>query len=165
MYKRQRLLGSGAILREAIAAAGLLASDWGVACEAFSATSYSELAREAAEAARWTRLHPRATPRVSHVAKLLPGRAPIVAASDYVRAWPELIAAHVQAPFVALGTDGFGRSDTRAALRRFFEVDRAAITVAALATLVAEGRFERERLAEAIDRYGVAADSEPPWTR
>ncbi len=160
-----RLLGSGAILREAIAAAGLLASDWGVACEAFSATSYSELAREAAEAARWTRLHPRATPRVSHVAKLLPGRAPIVAASDYVRAWPELIAAHVQAPFVALGTDGFGRSDTRAALRRFFEVDRAAITVAALATLVAEGRFERERLAEAIDRYGVAADSEPPWTR
>ena len=120
----------------------------------FSATSFSELAREAAEVERGNRLHPHATRRASHVARLLPGRAPIVAASDYVRAYPMLIAANVEARFVALGTDGFGRSDTRVQLRRFFEVDRRHIALAALQALVEGGTLQRATLAEAIKRYG-----------
>ena len=127
-----RLLGSGAILREVIKAAELLAREHGVACEVFSVTSYSELAREARELQRQDRLEPLAVPRLSHVARLLAGDAPIVAASDYVRAWPQLIAEYVPARFVTLGTDGFGRSDTREQLRRFFEVDAASIVRAAL---------------------------------
>ena len=161
---RVRLLGSGAILREAIAAADMLAADWNVASDVFSATSFSELAREAAEVERWNRLHPGATPRVSHVARLLPGQAPIVAASDYVRAYPQLIAAYVEARFVALGTDGFGRSDTRAQLRGFFEVDRRHIALAALQALVEEGTLPRATLVEAIKRYGVDPNASSPWT-
>jgi pyruvate dehydrogenase E1 component len=99
------------------------------------------------------------------VAELLPGDAPIVAASDYVRAYPELIAAHVAAPFAALGTDGFGRSDTRRALRSFFEVDRRHIVVAALAALADRTPAIRGRVAEAIGRYGIDADAAAPWTR
>ncbi len=106
-----RLLGSGAILPEVIAAAALLAQDFGVAAEVFSVTSFSELARDAREAERQAMLNPEAEAPVSHVAALLPGTAPIVAASDYVRAYPQLIASYVGARFVALGTDGFGRSE------------------------------------------------------
>jgi len=162
---RVRLVGSGTILREAIAAAGMLAEDWNVASEVFSATSFSELAREAAEVERWNRLHPGEAPRVSHVARLLAGRAPIVAATDYVRAYPQRIASSVQARFIALGTDGFGRSDTRAELRRFFEVDRRHIALAALHALVEEGMLGRETLVKAIERYGVDPDASAPWTR
>ena len=159
-----RLVGSGAILREAIAAAEMLAADWSVASEVFSATSYCELAREAAKVERQNRLQPGAAPRASHVARLLAGPAPIVAASDYVRAYPGLIAAHVEARFTALGTDGFGRSDTRAHLRRFFEVDRRHVALAALHALVEEGTLPRARLAEAVERYGVDPEAPPPWT-
>ena len=126
----------------------------------FSVTSFSELARDARETARFNRLHPAQPPRACHVAELLPGSAPIVAATDYVRAYPELIAAHVDARFVALGTDGFGRSDTRKALREFFEVDRHHIVVAALQVLADDARA-----AEAIDRYGIDADAAAPWDR
>ena len=154
-----RLVGSGAILREVDAAAHLLAQDWGVATEVFSATSFSELARDARDAERWNRLHPRETPRTSHVATLLAGDAPIVAATDYVRAYPQTIASYVRAPFTALGTDGFGRSDTRAALRGFFEVNREHIVVAALAAV------SPERAAEAIERYGIDAEAAPSWLR
>ncbi len=142
----------------------LLAEDWNVASEVFSATSFSELAREAREVERRNRLHPGAAPRASHVARLLPGQAPIVAATDYVRAYPQLIAAYVEARFVALGTDGFGRSDTRAALRRFFEVDRRHIALAALQALVEEGTLPRATLAEAIQRYGIDTGAPAPWT-
>ncbi len=126
-----RLLGSGSILREVIAAAELLARDWNVASDTYSVTSFSELARDAREAERWNRLHPDLSPRRSHVGLLLDGDAPIVAATDYVRAYPQLIAAYTNGRFVALGTDGFGRSDTRSALRNFFEVDRHHVVVAA----------------------------------
>jgi pyruvate dehydrogenase E1 component len=159
-----RLLGSGAILREAIAAAEILAADWGISAHVFSATSYSELARDAAQTERHNRLHPDAEPRQSHVARLLAGRAPIIAASDYVRAYPQLIASHVEARFVTLGTDGFGRSDTRAQLRRFFEVDRYHIVLAALDALVGDGQIERPALARAIARYGIDAGLPAPWT-
>jgi len=154
-----RLLGSGAILREVIAAAQMLAAEWNVASEVFSVTSFSELAREAREVERWNRLHPAQAPRSSHVETLLAGAAPIVAATDYVRAYPQLVASYLRAPFTALGTDGFGRSDTRAALRQFFEVNREHIVVAVLAAL------SRERAAEAIARYGIETETGASWLR
>ncbi|WP_395703580.1 alpha-ketoglutarate dehydrogenase [Aquabacterium sp.] len=158
-----RLLGAGAILREVIAAAELLAGEWQVEAEVWSATSFSELAREAREVERWNRLHPAATPRLSHLQQCLPGTAPIVAASDYVRAWPQLVAGYVDAPFTALGTDGFGRSDTRAALRRFFEVDRHHIVLAALTALRAQGLVDAAACSAAIARYGLDAEQAPAW--
>jgi pyruvate dehydrogenase E1 component len=161
---RVRLLGSGTILREVIAAAELLAGDWGVEAEVWSATSFSELARDAREVERHNRLHPTETPRQSHVQRCLRGDAPVIAATDYVRAWPQLVAPHVHAPFTALGTDGFGRSDTRAALRRFFEVDRHHVVLAALTALRGQGQVDAATCAEAIARYGLAVDDVAPWT-
>ena len=154
-----RLLGSGTILREVMAAAQMLESEWNVASEVFSVTSFAELAREAREVERWNRLHPLEPARRSHVETLLAGDAPIVAATDYVRAYPQLVASYLRAPFTALGTDGFGRSDTRASLRRFFEVSREHVVVAALATV------SRERAADAIARYGIDVASEASWLR
>ncbi|GJE49670.1 Pyruvate dehydrogenase E1 component [Methylobacterium tardum] len=159
-----RLLGSGAILPEVIAAAALLAHDFGIAAEVFSVTSFSELARDAREAERQAMLNPETEAPVSHVAALLPGTAPIVAASDYVRAYPQLIASYVGARFVALGTDGFGRSDTRSALRRFFEVDRQHVVIAALHALAETGTVPRTTVADAIRRYEIDADAPAPWT-
>jgi pyruvate dehydrogenase E1 component len=152
---RVRLLGSGAILREVLAAADLLAQDWGVESDVFSATSFAELSREAREAERASRLHPEDPPRRSHIEALLAGPDPVVAATDYVRAYPQLVAPYVEARFVVLGTDGFGRSDTRAALRDFFEVDRRHVALAALDALAREGRLERAVLGEALRRYGI----------
>ncbi|HPF28046.1 MAG TPA: alpha-ketoglutarate dehydrogenase [Steroidobacteraceae bacterium] len=160
---RIRLLGSGTILREVIAAADLLATDFEIASDVFSVTSFSELARDARAVQRLNRLQPTDPPRVSHVAQCLRGGAPIVAATDYVRAYPELIAAHVGARFVALGTDGFGRSDRRAALREFFEVDRHHIAVAALSALADEGLVARNAVQKAIARYAVKVDPAMPW--
>ena len=160
---RVRLVGSGTILREVIAAAGLLSQDWGIGSEVWSATSFSELARDARAAERWNRLHPQDAERTSHVQQCLDGDAPVVAASDYVRAWPQLIASHLQAPFVTLGTDGFGRSDTRAALRSFFEVDRYQIVLAALTALRTQGSVDALTCAQAIERYGIAVDQHVSW--
>jgi pyruvate dehydrogenase E1 component len=158
-----KLVGSGAILREVIAAAGLLAADWGVASEVFSATSFSELAREAREVERWNRLHPLALARRSHVQQCLDGDEPVVAASDSVRAWPQLVAGFLRAPFSVLGTDGFGRSDTRAALRRFFEVDRHHVVLAALTALRERGQVDAATCAQALARYGIADEADAPW--
>jgi pyruvate dehydrogenase E1 component len=161
---RVRLLGSGCILREVIAAADLLFEDFGVASDIYSVTSFSELARDARLAERYNRNHPTDESRSSHLAMCLRGHGPIIAATDYVRAYPELIASHVGARFVALGTDGFGRSDTRAALREFFEVNRQHIAVAALAALSQDGQLTREALSQAIARYGIDVDRAAPWT-
>ncbi|WP_313802479.1 alpha-ketoglutarate dehydrogenase [Sphingobium sp.] len=161
---RVRLMGSGTIQREVEAAAALLSEDFGIASDVFSATSFSELARDAREAERFNRLHPEADPRESHLASLLPGKAPVIAATDYVRAYPQLIAPHIDARFVTLGTDGFGRSDTRTALRRFFEVDRHHIVLAALDALAKEGTVERKLLADAITRYGLDAEAPASWS-
>ena len=160
-----RLVGSGAILREAIEAATLLKDDFAIDAEVWSATSFSELARDAHATARSNRLHPELSAGQSHVATCLAGDAPIVAVSDYVRAWPQLIAEYVDAPFVTLGTDGFGRSDTRAALRAFFEVDRRQIVLAALTALKAHGAIDASLCVDAIARYGLATDESAPWTR
>jgi pyruvate dehydrogenase E1 component len=160
---RVRLLGSGAILREVIAAGELLAEDWRIASDVYSVTSYSELAREAREMERTNRLHPESEQKRSHLETCLAGDAPIIAASDYVRAYPQLIGSYLQGRFLALGTDGFGRSDTRAALRGFFEVDRHNLVLAAIDALVREGELDRRVLAEAIERYSIDADRPAPW--
>jgi pyruvate dehydrogenase E1 component len=161
--KAVRLVGSGAILREVIAAADLLEQDFGIGSEIFSATSFSELAKNAAEVDRARRFGMDASERQSHLEALLPGMAPIIAATDYVRAYPQLIAPFVSARFVALGTDGFGRSDNRTALRSFFEVDRFHIVLAALEALVREGKLERAILLSAIQRFGVKTETSAPW--
>lgn len=153
-----RLLGSGAIMREVIAAAELLLQDWGISSQIWSVTSFSQLARDAGEVER-QRLFGSQPEGQSHLQRCLPGPVPVVAASDYVRAYAQLIAAHVSAPFTALGTDGFGRSDTRSALRRFFEVDRQHIALAALAGI------DPGKHAEARLRYGIDAHAEAPWNR
>jgi pyruvate dehydrogenase E1 component len=161
---RVRLLGSGAILREVVAAADLLFADFNIASDIFSVTSFSELARDARAAERHNLLHPKDEPRESHLNELLAGDAPIVAATDYVRAYPQMIASYLSAPYVALGTDGFGRSDNRATLREFFEVDRQHIAIAALWALVRAGRVAREKLEAAIARYGIDVERAAPWT-
>ncbi|MFT5962807.1 MAG: pyruvate dehydrogenase E1 component [Burkholderiaceae bacterium] len=159
-----RLLGSGAILREAIKAAGMLADDWNVAVEVWSVTSFSELEREAREAARQDVHRPHHIAHESYVGQCLAGDAPIVAATDYVRAYPQLIAPYVDAPYYVLGTDGFGRSDTRTALRRFFEIDSAYICMTALHALVRQGRLNKSMVAEALHRYQIDEDKmNPSW--
>jgi pyruvate dehydrogenase E1 component len=145
-----RLLGSGAILREVLKAAALLFETHGIPCEVFSATSYSELAREARAMQQLDRDEPLPERRTSHVARLLAGDAPVVAASDYVRAWPQLIGEYIDARLVTLGTDGFGRSDTRARLRRYFSVDAQAIVAASLEAL--RSRSRRDTAAFEVDR-------------
>jgi pyruvate dehydrogenase E1 component len=159
-----RLMGSGTILREVIAAAEMLATDWGVSAEVWSATSFSELARDARETERWNRLHPAETLRHSHVERCLAGDAPVIAASDYVRAWPQLATSYLTAPVTVLGTDGFGRSDTRAALRSFFEVDRHHVVLAALTALRGQGLVDAALCVEAIARYGISTDQPASWS-
>jgi len=159
------LLGSGAILREVIAAADLLATEWQIGSDVWSVTSFSELARDARETERYNRLHPEESNRVSYVARCLAEPFPVIAATDYVAAHPQLISAYVKQRFVALGTDGFGRSDTRRALRRFFEVDRHHIVVAVLHTLASQDRISTATVATAIAQYGIDSQGAPPWAR
>jgi pyruvate dehydrogenase E1 component len=159
-----QLLGSGTILREAIAAAELLHNDFGIAANVWSVTSWSELRRDGMACARHNRLNPAATPRSSHVEHALSTHhGPVIAASDYVTAVPDLIRAWVPRRYVALGTDGYGRSDTRENLRRFFEMDRHHIAVAALAALADEGTINRDIVADAVRRYGIVATAAAPW--
>jgi pyruvate dehydrogenase E1 component len=157
------LLGSGTILREAMAAAELLAADFGVASTIYSCPSFNELRRDGVDVERHNRLHPLDEPRVPYVSQVLAGSSgPAVAATDYVRAYAEQIRPYLPhgMRYSVLGTDGFGRSDTRANLRRFFEVDRYQIAVAALAALADAGSIERKLVAQAISQYGI--DSERP---
>ena len=158
-----RLLGSGTLVREAQAAAQLLADDWQVASEVFSVTSFSELARDAREVERWNRLHPQAVARVSHVNECLPHGAPVIAVSDYVRAVPQMIGSYLGSRYTVLGTDGFGRSDTRAALRDFFEVDRHHLVLAALTALAEQGSLAPQVCQQAIERYGLQAERDASW--
>ncbi len=162
---RVQLLGSGAILREVIAAAELLRTDWGVDADIWGCPSFSELGRDGQAAARWNMLHPGEPPRTSHVeACLKDTRGPVIASTDYVRAQAEQIRAFVPRRYVVLGTDGFGRSDTRERLRQFFEIDRHFVTVAALKALADEGQIEPSRVSEAIARYGIDPNTPNPVT-
>ena len=156
--ERVRLLGAGTILQEVLAAADLLEEDWGVGADVFSVTSFTELRREGMEVSRARRVGSKAP--APWVETQLPNNgAPVIAASDYVSAVADLIRPWVRDTYVALGTDGFGRSDTRANLRRFFEVDRRSIALAALSAL------GDPRAAEARRRYGIDPDGAPPWKR
>lgn len=159
-----RLLGSGTLVREALAAAQLLMDDWQVQSAVYSVTSFSELARQAREVERWNRLHPQSIKRVSHLHDCLPKGAPVIAVSDYVRAVPQMIGSYVDSGYTVLGTDGFGRSDTRAALRDFFEVDRHHIVLAALTALVEQGSLAPAVCQRAIHLYGLQPERDAPWT-
>ncbi len=151
-----RLLGSGTILREVEAAADLLASDFGVAAEVWSVTSWTELRRDGLRWDRERRLKPDAEPGRPWVTECLAGvEAPVVAATDYMKALPDGVRAWVPGPFDVLGTDGFGRSDYRRHLRGFFEVDRRHVALAALRALAAEGSVKPSVAAEAIERYEI----------
>jgi pyruvate dehydrogenase E1 component len=162
---RVQLLGSGVILREAIAAADLLKADWGVDSDIWGCPSFTELARDGYAASRWNTLNPTAKPKLSHVeACLNDTQGPVIAATDYIRGFAEQIRAFVPRRYVVLGTDGFGRSDTREKLRRFFEVDRSYITVAALKALADDGTIAAAKVADAIKKYGIDPAKPPPWT-
>ncbi|MGH8660460.1 MAG: pyruvate dehydrogenase (acetyl-transferring), homodimeric type, partial [Burkholderiales bacterium] len=158
-----QLMGCGAILREVLAAAELLEQDFGVAADIWSVTSFNELRRDGLEAARWNLLHPEAEPRRCYLEQCLrdhPG--PVIAATDYMKVFADQIRAFLPAPahYSVLGTDGFGRSDTRRALRGFFEVDRRYVAVAALKALADQEALPQKKVLEAIRKYGV--DPEKP---
>jgi pyruvate dehydrogenase E1 component len=163
---RVQLMGSGTILREVLAGADLLREDFGVASDVWSVTSFTELHRDGMAADRWSRLHPTEEPRASYVAECLTGReGPAVASTDYVRAFADQIRPFVHGRrYEVLGADGFGRSDYRVKLRRFFEVDRHHVAVAALRALADEGTVDRATVAQALERYDVDPDVPPPWT-
>jgi len=163
---RVQLMGSGTILREAERAAQLLEKEWSVAADVWSATSFTELAREGYDCERENRLHPEAKPKKAFITQLLEAReGPVIAATDYIQAYPDQIRRFVPGRYVTLGTDGYGRSDTRAALRRFFEVDAEHITVAALNALAEDGKIDASVVAKAIKQYGIDADCAAPITR
>ncbi len=156
-----QLMGSGTILREVLAAAALLEQDWWVTSNVWSAPSFNELARDGQTCARWNRHHPDQPARQSWVEQCLaPTAGPVIAATDYIKTFTEQIRAFVPRRFVTLGTDGFGRSDTRAKLRRFFEVDRYYVTLAALQALAADGTLPASVALEAISKYNL--DPEKP---
>jgi len=163
--RRVQLLGSGTILREVIAAGELLQTDWDVAADVWSATSFTEMRREGLAATRWNMLHPEEKPRVPYVTRCLEKRAgPIVAATDYVKAFADQIREFIPEGrrFRVLGTDGFGRSDSRAKLRHFFEVNRFFIAIAALKALADQGDIKPKMVADAVKKYGVDPEKADP---
>ncbi len=161
---RVQLLGSGTIFREVEFAAELLKNDWGVEADLWSCPSFTELARDGQACERWNRLHPTEPAKQSHVASCLDNAiGPVIASTDYTRAFAEQIRAYIKAPYTVLGTDGFGRSDTRENLRRFFEVDRYHVTIAALKSLADLGQFEANKVEVAIAKYGIATEIKAPW--
>jgi pyruvate dehydrogenase E1 component len=165
---RVQLMGSGTILREVIAAAELLKNDFNVGADIWSATSFNELRRDGMAAARWNLLHPTEAPRKSWVESCLQGHdGPVIASTDYMRSYADQVREYVQAAgrrFTVLGTDGFGRSDYRVKLRKFFEVDRHYVAVAALKALADEGAIKPQLVADAIAKYGLDTERAAPWT-
>jgi pyruvate dehydrogenase E1 component len=162
---RAQLLGSGVILREVMAAAELLKKDWGVTCDVWSCPSFTELRRDGIAASRWNLLHPTQKPKASYVEQCLAGtKGPVIASTDYMRTFADQIREFVPRRYKVLGTDGFGRSDSRENLRRFFEVNRFYVTVAALKALAEDGEVPPAQVAEAIRKYGIDTEKPAPWT-
>ncbi len=162
---RVQLLGSGTILREVEAAAELLANDWGIGADIWSVTSFNELRREALLLEREAFLNPDAEANKPHVTKCLEGRdGPVIASTDYMKLYADQVRAWVPSDYTVLGTDGFGRSDTREKLRYFFEVDRYFVTVAALRALADRGELDRKQVGEALKKYGIDANKPNPLT-
>lgn len=153
---RVQLLGSGAILREVIAAGELLREDWGVESDIYSVTSFNELGRDGADVERFNLLHPDEPPRVPVITRQLADRTgPVIATTDYIRAYADQVREFVPHRYKVLGTDGFGRSDTRIKLREFFEVNRHYVAVAALWALAEDGKIQNEQVSQAIKKYGI----------
>nr|WP_269768706.1 hypothetical protein [Halomonas sp. N3-2A] len=162
---RVQLMGSGTILREVEAAAELLANDWGIGADIWSVTSFNELRREALLLEREGFLNPDAEANKPHVTKCLEGRdGPVIASTDYMKLYADQVRAWVPSEYTVLGTDGFGRSDTREKLRYFFEVDRYFVTVAALRALADRGELDRKHVGEALKKYGIDASKPNPLT-
>jgi pyruvate dehydrogenase E1 component len=160
-----QLLGSGAILREVIAAAALLESDFGIGANVWSVTSFNELRRDGLDCERWNMLHPEATPRTPYITAALAGQVgPVVAATDYIKTYADQVREFIPARYRVLGTDGFGRSDSRLKLREFFEVNRHYVVVAALKSLADEGVIPLATVSAAIAKYQINADKPNPTT-
>jgi pyruvate dehydrogenase E1 component len=148
-----------------MAAAEMLKKDWGVAADVWSCPSFNELRRDGIAAARWNLLHPTEKARTSYVEQCLGGtKGPVVASTDYMRAFADQIREFVPRRYKVLGTDGFGRSDSRENLRRFFEVARGYVAVAALKALAEDGELPAAKVAEAIKKYGIDPEKPAPWT-
>ncbi|TFW69692.1 pyruvate dehydrogenase (acetyl-transferring), homodimeric type [Methylotenera oryzisoli] len=163
--EKVQLMGSGVILREVIAAAELLEQDWGISADVWSVPSFTELRREGLECDRWNMLNPEKPQKVSYVAaSLKDAKGPVIASTDYMKSFAEQIQRFVPNKFVALGTDGFGRSDSREALRDFFEVNRYYVVVAALKALSDEGKLPVAKVAEAVKKYSLDANKPNPTT-
>ena len=151
-----RLLGSGPLMGETFAAANLLKKDWNIDCEIWNVTSFSELRRDAEEVERWNLMHPAGKNKKSHLEECLSDKSiPVVAVSDYVKMVSEQIGPYVPGPYYALGTDGFGRSDTRENLRHFFEVDRYYITLCAIRSLIIDKKLDASTAKKAISKYKI----------
>ncbi|CEN56307.1 pyruvate dehydrogenase (acetyl-transferring), homodimeric type [Candidatus Methylopumilus turicensis] len=160
-----QLMGSGVILREVIAAAEMLEKDWGVSPDVWSVTSFTELRREGLDADRWNMLNPEKKPRLSYVAECLSGaEGPVISSTDYMKSFADQIRNFVPQRFVSLGTDGYGRSDSREALRSFFEVDRYYVVLAALKALADEGKVPASKAVEVIKKYKIDASRPNPTT-
>jgi pyruvate dehydrogenase E1 component len=161
---RVQLFGSGTILREVMAAADLLRDDFKVNADIWSVTSFNELRRDGMSVDRWNLLHPTKQRKASYIETALEGHAgPVIAATDYMRNYAEQVRAHIGRRYVVLGTDGFGRSDYRVNLRRFFEVNRHYVAVAALKALADEGEMPAAKVGEAIKKYGLDTERPDPW--
>lgn len=160
-----RLLGSGAILGEVLAAADMLQADFGIGADVFSVTSFTELRKEALAVERYNLFHPEEKPKTSYVSRCFEkGTGPIIAATDYIRSFADQIRAFVPQPYVVLGTDGFGRSDTRKQLRHFFEVDRRYVVIAALKALADQGQISAKQVTAAMKRYEIDPEKPNPVT-
>jgi len=159
------LLGSGPILRESIEAAKILQEDFDIGSNVFSITSFTELAKQAREIERSNRLSATEKKEKSFVQNLINNEDPIIATSDYTRAYPQLISSYLSNAFIALGTDGFGRSDTRENLRKFFEVDRFHIVISALDALCDQGKISKSVLISAVKKYNINGNSDHPWNK
>jgi pyruvate dehydrogenase E1 component len=162
---RVQLMGAGTILREVEAAAQILESDYGVAADVWSMTSVNELARDGKAAARWNLLHPTEKPRVPYVTEqLAAAEGPFIAATDYIKAHTDQLREFVPGRFTVLGTDGFGRSDTRRKLRQHFEVSREFVVLAALKSLADDGKIDAQVVADAMTALDISPDKINPFT-
>jgi pyruvate dehydrogenase E1 component len=162
---RANLMGSGTILREVLKAAEVLEQEFGVPADVFSVTSFSELRREALDVERWNLLHPDQPARVPYVQQTLAGQqGPFVAATDYMRIVADQVRQWVPGTYAVLGTDGYGRSDSRAALRGFFEVDHRYVVLATLKALADEGKLDRATVTSAIEKFGIDPEKPNPVT-
>jgi pyruvate dehydrogenase E1 component len=162
---RVTLFGSGTILREVLAGAAILEKVYGVSADVYSVTSFSELRKEALSIARWNMLHPNEPQRQNYVQQTLAGcEGPFIAATDYMKTVADQIRQWVPGAYTVLGTDGFGRSDSRAELRRFFEVDRHYVAVASLKALSDEGKIDKTTVAKAMQAFGIDPEKSNPLT-